>query len=151
MTAVLKCVLVFIIRDGEVLLIRKKRGLGAGKVNGPGGKIDPGETALQAAVRETQEEVGLTPMDLTEAGEVYFTFTNGQRIHCLIYRAENCTGDMTETAEALPFWCPVDNVPFDQMWQDDQYWFAHLISRTRFEGMFDFDDDTLLWKVVRTV
>ena len=27
----------------EVLLIRKKRGLGAGKINGPGGKIDPGE------------------------------------------------------------------------------------------------------------
>ena len=32
------------IRDGsEVLLIRKLRGIGAGKINGPGGKIDPGE------------------------------------------------------------------------------------------------------------
>ena len=43
--------LLFIFRDGEVLLIRKKRGLGAGKINGPGGKIDPGETPEQCAVR----------------------------------------------------------------------------------------------------
>ena len=33
--------LCFIVKDGSVLLIRKKRGLGAGKVNGPGGKIEP--------------------------------------------------------------------------------------------------------------
>ena len=40
---------------GQVLLIRKKRGLGAGKINGPGGKLDPGETFAQTAVREVQE------------------------------------------------------------------------------------------------
>ena len=35
--------LMFIIQDGRILLIEKKRGLGAGKINGPGGKIEPGE------------------------------------------------------------------------------------------------------------
>ena len=38
------CTLMFVTRGDEVLLIRKKRGLGAGKINGPGGKVDPGET-----------------------------------------------------------------------------------------------------------
>ena len=47
----------------KVLLIRKKRGLGAGKINGPGGKIDPGESSLDCAVRETQEELGVTAFD----------------------------------------------------------------------------------------
>ncbi|MEM6822896.1 MAG: NUDIX domain-containing protein, partial [Verrucomicrobiota bacterium] len=56
-----RAVLCFVFRDDEVLLIEKKRGLGAGKINGPGGKIDPGETALESAIRETQEEVGITP------------------------------------------------------------------------------------------
>jgi 8-oxo-dGTP pyrophosphatase MutT (NUDIX family) len=50
--------LMFIIRDGEILLIEKKRGIGAGKINGPGGKIDPGETSLQTAKRELLEETG---------------------------------------------------------------------------------------------
>ena len=48
----------------SVLLIRKKRGIGAGKINAPGGKIDPGETPAECAVRETREEVGL---DLSDA------------------------------------------------------------------------------------
>jgi 8-oxo-dGTP diphosphatase len=58
--------LCFILRHGRVLLIRKKRGLGAGKINGPGGKIEAGESALASAIRETQEEVGVTPVGLEE-------------------------------------------------------------------------------------
>ena len=34
--------LMFVVQDGKILLIRKKRGIGAGKVNGPGGKFEPG-------------------------------------------------------------------------------------------------------------
>ena len=59
----LRATLLFIVRDGEILLIRKKRGLGAGKINGPGGKIDPGETARQCAVREVEEELLITATD----------------------------------------------------------------------------------------
>ena len=58
-----RATLLFVIRDGEVLLIRKKRGLGAGKINGPGGRIEAGESPLEAAIREVQEEVGVTPTD----------------------------------------------------------------------------------------
>ena len=37
--------LVFICKNNEVLLIKKKTGLGAGKINAPGGKIEKGEKA----------------------------------------------------------------------------------------------------------
>ena len=43
--------LCFVLRGGKILLIEKKRGLGAGKVNGPGGRIEAGETGEQAAIR----------------------------------------------------------------------------------------------------
>jgi 8-oxo-dGTP diphosphatase len=42
----------FVIRDGHILLIHKKRGLGAGKINGPGGRIDLGESPQECAVRK---------------------------------------------------------------------------------------------------
>ena len=51
--------LMFVIRGGEVLLIRKLRGLGKGKINAPGGRQEAGETLLEAAVRETREEAEL--------------------------------------------------------------------------------------------
>jgi len=44
-------------RGGEILLIRKKRGWG-GEDNGPGGRLEKGETAVESAVREVQEELG---------------------------------------------------------------------------------------------
>ena len=37
-----RATLLFVIKEGQVLLIHKKRGLGQGKVNGPGGKIEAG-------------------------------------------------------------------------------------------------------------
>ena len=81
--------LCFIVRDGRVLLIRKKRGIGAGKINGPGGKVDPGETPLAAAVRETQEEIGVTPIDPQLRGDLRFHFRDGLRLRCLVYRSHS--------------------------------------------------------------
>ena len=43
--------LVFIRRQGEILLGYKKRGFGAGKWNGFGGKVEAGETIEEAAER----------------------------------------------------------------------------------------------------
>ncbi|MGO9307571.1 MAG: NUDIX domain-containing protein, partial [Spirochaetia bacterium] len=65
-----RATLLFVLRDGHILLIDKKTGLGAGKVNGPGGRIEPGETALQGAIREVQEELCVTPTGVQEAGEL---------------------------------------------------------------------------------
>lgn len=43
----------------SVLLGLKKRGFGTGKWNGFGGKVEPGETIRQAAIREMKEEAGI--------------------------------------------------------------------------------------------
>lgn len=140
--------LCFVIESGRVLLIEKKSGFGRGKINGPGGKIDPGETALAAAVRETQEEVCVTPTDLSEAGELRFQFADGYAMRCRVFRAEGHTGTPAETAEANPFWADEKALPFDAMWQDDRHWFPHLLERRPFLACFAFDGDTMLTKVI---
>lgn len=136
--------LLFIFRGGEVLLIRKKRGLGAGKINGPGGKIDPGETPEQCAVREVEEELGVVAGDVTDAGLLRFQFTDGLGLLCYVFRAEAFTGTAVETDEAIPLWTALNAVPFDEMWADDRLWFHHLIARRRFTGNFEFNGDTML-------
>src|SRR3954468_14180813 len=92
--------LCFIVKDGRVLLIRKKRGLGAGKINGPGGKIELGETALQSAIRETQEEIGVTPLEIEERGILCFQFVDGYSLHCVVFFAHGYEGELIETVEA---------------------------------------------------
>jgi len=63
-----RATLLFVIKDGQVLLIHKKKGLGAGKINGPGGRLEPGETPEQAAIREVQEELLVTPVNSRRVG-----------------------------------------------------------------------------------
>ncbi len=139
-----RATLLFVVRHGRVLLIRKKRGLGAGKINGPGGRIDPGETPLQAAVREVHEEVGVTPVGVVHAGTLCFQFRDGYAIHVEVFRADDCHGRPRETDEAVPLWVPLEEIPYDKMWADDRLWLPRLLARRPFFGRFLFSDDEML-------
>ena len=140
-----KGTLCFIIENGKILLIEKKRGLGAGKVNGPGGRIEVGETAEQGAIRETQEEVGLTPTGMEWAGELSFQFRDGYSLHVELYRASGWTGELRETDEAKPFWCSTSEIPYGRMWADDEQWMPRLLAGEKFRGWFEFDGDRMEW------
>jgi 8-oxo-dGTP diphosphatase len=140
-----KGTLCFIIENGKILLIEKKRGLGAGKVNGPGGRIEAGETAEQGAIRETQEEVGLTPTGMEWAGELSFQFRDGYSLHVELYRASGWTGELRETDEAKPFWCSTSEIPYERMWADDEQWMPRLLAGEKFRGWFEFDGDRMEW------
>lgn len=139
-----RAVLCFIIGNGQILLIHKLRGLGMGKVNGPGGRLESGETPFDAAVRETQEEVGLTPARLRHAGELSFVFMDGYSLDCSVITAAASAGTPVKTAEADPFWCPLDRIPYDLMWEDDRLWIPHMLEGTHFRGRFIFDGDRML-------
>lgn len=147
----IRATLCFVVRRGEVLLIRKKRGLGAGKINGPGGKIDPGETALESAVRETFEELCVTPLEVREAGELFFEFRDGMRLYGVVFIASDIDGTAQETAEAVPLWTPLDQIPYDEMWADDRHWLPIALRGERFRACFEFDGDVLRRRRVEVV
>jgi len=136
--------LVFVFRGDEVLLINKKTGLGKGKVNAPGGKIDPGETPEAAAVRECREELHITVRNLEYCGEHRFQFVDGYSIHVWVYRTREFDGEPTETREAEPLWTPMNEIPFDEMWEDDRYWLPMMIRGERFQTRWIFDGDRML-------
>lgn len=139
-----RATLCFIVKDGRVLLIRKKRGLGAGKINAPGGKLEPGESARDAAVRETREEIGVTPLGVEEGGELHFQFADGYSLQCAVFLARDFEGEPVETAEAAPFWVSLDAIPYDEMWADDRHWLPLLLAGRGFAGFFTFDGETML-------
>jgi 8-oxo-dGTP diphosphatase len=136
--------ILFVIRDRRILLINKKRGLGAGKVNGPGGRIDNGETPLECAVREVDEEVRVRPVGARECGQLMFQFLDGYSIHVWVFRADDCIGTPATTAEADPFWVSLADIPYESMWADDEIWLPFLLREEPFLGRFIFDRDQLL-------
>ncbi|UWG47329.1 NUDIX family hydrolase [Halanaeroarchaeum sp. HSR-CO] len=127
------------VRDGSVLLIEKKRGIGAGLYNGPGGKVEPGESPVEAARREVREEIRATVPRLSKRGELEFVFGDDHYMTVHVYRAPEVDGVPEETPEAIPRWVDIDAIPYDQMWEDDRYWLPLLLADRTFQGWFRFD------------
>jgi 8-oxo-dGTP diphosphatase len=140
----LTATLLFVVQNNHVLLIVKKRGLGAGNINGPGGKLDPGETPLECAIRETQEELLITPEGVSFAAELFFHAYDFPRIHAFAYVAHSFTGVPQETDEAIPVWYPFDQIPFERMWQDDKYWLPRVLKGETLKGKFTFKGESLI-------
>jgi mutator protein MutT len=135
--------LVFLRRDNEILLAMKKRGFGVNKWNGAGGKVEEGETPPQAAVREAEEEINVTPRNLQKVGEIDFYLTEEPNFnhYAHIYTATEWTGEPQETEEMRPQWFKISDVPYDKMWGDDKYWLPDAIAGKRFKAMYKLDAD----------
>lgn len=139
-----RATLCFLLREREILLIEKKRGLGKGKVNGPGGRFEDGETAEICAIRETEEELGITPLEPEERGVLRFAFQDGYSLMAHVFTATDWVGEAVETEEAVPLWTNLDRIPYRRMWADDVLWLPHMLDGKRFDGSFLFDDDRML-------
>ena len=144
-----RATLLFVIQNERILLIRKKRGLGAGKINGPGGRLEADETPLQAAIREVEEELCITPKHIKEYGSLSFQFVDGYKLFCSVFTARDFSGTPTETDEAIPLWFPLSEIPYDEMWADDILWLPRLLNAEHFNGTFLFDGDTMLGHELR--
>lgn len=138
-------VLCFIIKDGKILLAMKKRGFGKGWWNGAGGKPEEGEELIDAVYREMQEELGITPKDPKHHGILHFFFddeTPDWQVH--VFRAEDFSGEPTESEEMRPAWFALEEIPYDKMWSDDPHWLPLLLEGKRFEGKFRFRDNNTM-------
>lgn len=134
--------LVFPLKDTRVLLGMKQKNFGVGNWNGFGGKIERGETMLQGAVRELEEEAGLKAYeeDLEHGAMLHFIYTEAIH-HVSIFRIRQWHGMEMVSDEMVPEWFPVYQLPFDSMWEDDPYWLPQVLSGEFIEGRFLFNED----------
>ncbi|XP_075894843.1 oxidized purine nucleoside triphosphate hydrolase isoform X1 [Nelusetta ayraudi] len=131
--------LVMVVQPGRVLLGMKKRGFGAGRWNGFGGKVQAGETIEDAARRELHEESSLTVDELEKVGNIKFEFVGDtELLDVHIFRADSYNGEPTESEEMRPQWFDSHQIPFSQMWPDDILWFPLLLQKKKFLGYFKF-------------
>lgn len=145
--------LVLVLQPPRLLLGMKKRGFGAGRWNGFGGKVQAGETIEAGARRELQEESGLTVDTLHKVGHIVFEFVGDpERMDVHIFRTDCVQGTPVESDEMRPQWFQLDQIPFGDMWPDDRYWLPLLLQGRKFQGHFKFQgQDTILDYTLREV
>lgn len=128
--------------NSQILLGYKKRGFGAGRWNGFGGKVNPGEDISSAAARELTEECGVSASLFKQRGILHFLFQDKDYdIEVHLFEVNEIQGEPVETEEMRPQWFYKNEIPFDKMWPDDRFWFPYFFEDKNFEGEFVFLDE----------
>ena len=125
----------------------KKRGFGVGRWNGTGGKFDAekgDKSILDAAVRETKEEIGVDILNPEKVGLFHFRFPYkkecdgwDQDVH--LFLVKEWQGKPAESEEMFPKWFPLDKIPYDKMWDDDKFWLPHILKGEKIDADFIFN------------
>lgn len=127
------------VQGNKILLAMKKRGHGMGRWNGMGGKVEANETIKAAAIREAEEEVGITITALEKYAELIFDeLHKGKReqIRMHIFVATKWRGEPAETEEMAPRWFSLADIPYSEMWADDIHWLPQVLAGKRLRGTF---------------
>lgn len=129
--------LCYFINGEQILLPLKKKKIGKGKYNGVGGRLEDNESPEEAMIRECIEEVGLKPTEYSLVAELYF---NDDGI-VYTYLCNSWEGKLIETDEMKPFWFDINNIPFDNMMDDDKHWLPFVLKGKKIRAFFELDEN----------
>jgi len=151
----IQATLCLFIRESEgekkLLLAMKKRGFGMGKWNGVGGKLDyqkGDKNIVDAAIRETKEEIGVRVKELEKVAVLNFCFPYipdkkwDQDVH--VFLAKEWEGEPIESEEMMPKWFEINEIPFEEMWEDDKVWLPLILNGKKLKADFIFKEGETL-------
>jgi 8-oxo-dGTP diphosphatase len=136
--------LCYVRRAGQTLMvhrIKKANDMHAGKWNGLGGKFEPGETPEECAVREIQEEAGLTVKRLIFKGMITFPgFANDEDWYTFIFIINDFDGELIESPEGHLEWIDDADLFSLNLWDGDKIFLKWLDQAGFFSAKFVYQD-----------
>lgn len=113
------------------------------------GKVKINEDLKKSAIREIEEEIGLVMAEPEELGYIEFIWPKEEEDknqRCYIYLSRQFNGELQESEECLPKWFSFDQIPYDQMWDDDKYWYPEILAGKQIKKRFFFNKDNKVLK-----
>src|SRR5690606_29104805 len=116
--------LVYVRRDGRTLMLRRPQEghPQAGKYNGLGGKLEPGESPEECMRREVLEEAGLTVVEAEYKGHITFPAFDGEDDwYVWVYLVTRFEGEPRSGPEGELVWVETAAVADLPLWEGDRH------------------------------
>ncbi len=121
--------------------IKKVNDMHQGKWNGLGGKLEPGETPEECAVREIYEESGLRVQNPVWKGLLTFPgFANDEDWYAFVFVASEFEGELIDSPEGVLGWIENDRLAELELWDGDRIFLPWLDQPGFFSGKFEYLD-----------
>ncbi len=132
----------------DICLAMKKRGFGAGRYNGVGGKVESNESIRDAVVREAKEEIGVDvlPSSLQKVAELTFVFPHNSSFNQVVHTfiTTQWQGELSESEEMRGEWFKVIDIPYTSMWPDDIFWLPRILEGKKVKAQFTFGEGDVI-------
>lgn len=139
--------LCYVKANGRTLMlhrIKKPADMHAGKWNGLGGKLLPGETPEQCVIREIEEESGLKLTKPRWRGILTFpAFSADEDWYVFLFVAQEFTGHLIDSDEGVLRWIDDDKLLDLNLWAGDKIFLQWLDQERFFSGQFIYKDGAL--------
>jgi len=140
--------LCYLKRAGKTLMVHRIKKAGdmhAGKWNGLGGKLEPGETPEECARREIREESGLTVTKPVFKGLLTFpAFANDEDWYAFVFVAHEFEGELIDSPEGDLRWIDDAELFNLSLWEGDKVFLPWLEQTGFFSGKFVYRDGKLI-------
>ncbi len=140
--------LCYVRQAGKTLMVyrnKKPNDMHMGKWNGLGGKLEPGESPEECAVREIFEESGLHVATLTLKGFLTFpSFSNDEDWYAYVYLISDFNGNLIDSPEGELRWIEDGELLNLNLWDGDRIFLPLLDSPGIFSGKFVYKDGKLI-------
>ncbi|MCF8261723.1 MAG: 8-oxo-dGTP diphosphatase [Melioribacteraceae bacterium] len=132
--------LVYLQQKGKTLMLlrnKKQNDFHKGKWNGLGGKMEPGESPDECAIREVEEESGYKIQNLKLAGLITEPLFDGkQDWHLFLYTSEDFEGEQIISDEGTLEWIPNEKIFDLNLWEGDRIFLKWILEKKFFSAKF---------------
>jgi 8-oxo-dGTP diphosphatase len=138
--------LCYVKQNGKTLMlhrIKKVNDIHAGKWNGLGGKLEPGESPEQCVIREVREEAGLEINSPRYHGLLIFADFAGDDWFVWVFTADKFSGDLIESSEGHLKWISDEEVTSLNLWPSDQIFLPWLNTGKIFSARFQYHGEQM--------
>jgi len=134
--------LIYIRRDGRTLMVhrnKKPNDMHMGKWNGMGGKLEPGESPEECAVREAREETGLELVNPRLVGFITFpAFVDIDDWYVFLFTATDFSGELIESPEGSLAWIADSELLELNLWDGDRVFLPWVLEGRFFSAKFEY-------------